>query len=320
MKNSKKKIIFYAIIILTLAYAVAYRFGNFKYKELTDIDDFYEQVLELNMDFHKHAYFIMDFDPELIDYFTMQNNAIEEDPYRGSNLYGYTYTYKVKDGKYYVDMEFRYYLNQIKYVLADMRINLICKEIEDLSDYEKVKAIHDYVVRYCEYSYAGNGAYNTLYQGFAVCNGYALTFFRVMEKSGVPVTFEAGGNHAWNKVYLDGYWYNIDLTWDDTGKKSVSYDYFLKCDADWEGHEHGGADAPESMAVVGKTAEEYYKMFPPYQIYTYILIFVVCAGLVVGFAVISYKRAQKKRLKKLARQNEEYEKFLNSRYDDEEWN
>lgn len=316
----KKQVVKYVFLFIFLAAAVlfcSYRFGKWKYKETYSMDSLYRQITEDNMDFKKHGYYVMDFDPSGLDYFTIEGNAVEADPYKGCNLYGYEYTYKIKDGRYYVDIEYSYYLNKIKYFLADMRISLICKKIEALSDYEKVKAVHDYIVRYCEYSVAGSGAYNTLYQGFSACNGYALSFFRIMEKSGIPVTFEVGDNHAWNKVFLDGYWYNIDLTWADLGGKEVSYKYFLKSDADWEGHEHGGADAPASYEITGKSAEEYYKMFPPYQIYYYVCI--VAFLIIVSALVLTiwYKSNKRKAAKKRAKRDAEYEAFLNSRYDDD---
>ncbi len=312
MKHTIKYILLFLLAAGSIFFC-SYKFGKWKYKEAYSLEDLYKQMTEDNMDFKKHAYYVMDFEPSGIDYYVVSDNAVAVNPYKGCNLFGIEYVYDIKDGRYYLDVDYSYYLNKMKYFLADMRISMICKKIENLSDYEKVKAVHDYIVRYCEYSYAGSGAYNTLYQGRSACNGYALSFFRIMEKSGIPVTFEVGDNHAWNKVYLDGYWYNIDLTWDDLGGKTVSYEYFLKCDADWKGHEHGGSDAPASYEIKGKSAEEYYKMFPAYQIYYYICIFVVIVLVIVVFSSVSYVHGKKKRARKLARQNEEYEAYLNKK-------
>ena len=39
------------------------------------------------------------------------------------------------------------------------------------------------------------------------------------------------GNHAWNRVWIDGGWLYIDCTWDDpvteNGEDRLSYKYFL---------------------------------------------------------------------------------------------
>ena len=37
-----------------------------------------------------------------------------------------------------------------------------------------------------------------------------------------------GVEHQWNKIMLDGKWYNIDVCWNDTGMNL--YKYFLKGD------------------------------------------------------------------------------------------
>ena len=49
----------------------------------------------------------------------------------------------------------------------------------------------------------------------------------------VEIGIGNGGGHAWNKVKVDGSWYNIDLTWDDpvSSRPILSYDYFLVSDA-----------------------------------------------------------------------------------------
>ena len=56
----------------------------------------------------------------------------------------------------------------------------------------------------------------------------------------------AAGNmrHSWNKVKVDGVWYNVDVTLDDPGRGSPKYTYFLisdsqlakdhKWDVDWD--------------------------------------------------------------------------------------
>ena len=41
-------------------------------------------------------------------------------------------------------------------------------------------------------------------------------------------------NHGWNKVKVDGNWYNLDVTWDDPvpdKKGHISYGYFLVSDS-----------------------------------------------------------------------------------------
>ncbi len=58
---------------------------------------------------------------------------------------------------------------------------------------------------------------------YAVCDGYVFGFEYLMQQAGIQaigITGQGGttediGNHSWNMAYLDGKWYEIDLTMDD---------------------------------------------------------------------------------------------------------
>ena len=65
--------------------------------------------------------------------------------------------------------------------------------------------------------------------GKIVCDGYAQIFQYLMHRADVPCVTVFGStvskrqadnfatDHAWNKVFLDGKWLNMDLCWADTG-------------------------------------------------------------------------------------------------------
>lgn len=104
--------------------------------------------------------------------------------------------------------------------------NLIPRIISsNMTDYEKELAIHDYIVCNCEYGYEDYSndyayrAYGALIQGKAVCNGYAEAMALLLNCVGIEneiMTGWANGElHAWNRVKLDGKWYQVDSTWDD---------------------------------------------------------------------------------------------------------
>ncbi len=133
--------------------------------------------------------------------------------------------------------------------LAQAIINKIITK--NMSDFDKAKAIHDYMVMNIDYDYANyladtipNDSYNVigaLKNKYAVCAGYAKAFKLLCEQSGLECTYvtgTAGGPHAWNQVKIDGKWYNVDVTWDDpvsTDKqfndhKYNRYSYFLISD------------------------------------------------------------------------------------------
>lgn len=124
----------------------------------------------------------------------------------------------------------------------------------EMSDYDKVKAVHDYIVLNCEYdyenyvndtipqdSYSPRGA---LINKKAVCEGYAAAFKAFMDELSIPCKLVSGKassngdftgrvNHAWNRVEVGRVWYQIDVTWDDPvpdQKGKVRYKYFLLSD------------------------------------------------------------------------------------------
>ncbi len=112
------------------------------------------------------------------------------------------------------------------------------------SDFEKLCYIHDTIVADCEYSYEGenvHGAYGALVDRKAVCEGYAKAFALICDMADIPCLYVSGNadngegseGHAWNKVKLDGKWYNVDCTWDDPlgndGSK-IEHEYLLLSD------------------------------------------------------------------------------------------
>ena len=67
-------------------------------------------------------------------------------------------------------------------------------------------------------------AYGALVNHKAVCSGYAKAFDLMAKMCGLSATVVTGeainsasqnGAHAWNQIYLDGEWYNVDVTFED---------------------------------------------------------------------------------------------------------
>ncbi len=104
-----------------------------------------------------------------------------------------------------------------------------------MSEYELVKAIHDYVGDHTEYKLQGarsHTAAGCLIDGTAVCDGYADAVDLMCYLAGIDCIriigwSSEGVTHAWNKVKVDGQWYNMDATWDD---QKTSTQYFLISD------------------------------------------------------------------------------------------
>ena len=137
---------------------------------------------------------------------------------------------------------------------------------ESTDDYEKVRAIYDYVYQNVCYDkvhqnkdnqHLKTTAYAALHYGTAVCQGYSVLMYRLLKESGVDArvitgtgTFEGQDElHAWNLVKIDGRYYNLDVTWDKALESDI---YFLK----------GDADFPDHVRDEKYTSEEFCREYP----------------------------------------------------------
>ncbi|SDB42726.1 Transglutaminase-like superfamily protein [Ruminococcaceae bacterium FB2012] len=104
-------------------------------------------------------------------------------------------------------------------------VSKVAAETEGYSDFDRVLYFHDYIIAGCDYSEASDSAwsaYGCLIDGKAVCEGYSKALIALCEETGM-LCLPVGGStdregqelHMWNKVMMDGEWYNMDLTWDD---------------------------------------------------------------------------------------------------------
>lgn len=118
-------------------------------------------------------------------------------------------------------------------------VQAIADGIDDnLSVYEKEKAVHDYLVKSCTYKSGVSdttdgwqyfSAYGALINGEAVCEGYAKAFEVLLSMVGIESHTIRGQSHdvghMWNVVKLNNQWYHVDVTWDDSDDKA-GYEYF----------------------------------------------------------------------------------------------
>ncbi len=109
-----------------------------------------------------------------------------------------------------------------------------------MDDHQKVRAIHDYVVATVAYdtSYQEYSAYAALANGKAVCQGYALLTYKMLNNAGVESRIISGTawgeNHAWNLVRVGENWYHLDTTWNSPVPNvpgRVLYTYYNRTDA-----------------------------------------------------------------------------------------
>ncbi len=130
-----------------------------------------------------------------------------------------------------------------------------------MSDLDKIRTVHDYLVKNTTYDYSyysrsdsHDHLKNILVNHVGVCQGYSVAFYVFMKELGINCTLMLGDadngsgsvGHAWNAVEIDGLWYFVDVTWDDpfingttayTDGYNLSYEYLL-CTFDQIGVSH----------------------------------------------------------------------------------
>ena len=145
---------------------------------------------------------------------------------------------------------------------------LLQLDLENKTDYEKICDIYDYICDNVKYDYDNleddnyklkYTAYAALLDKKAVCQGYAVLFYRMSLESGVDARLipgtANGGSHGWNIVELDHKYYNLDSTW-DAGKSEP--EYFLKCNENFSDHvRHSDYDSEEFNAAYPMSEKDY---------------------------------------------------------------
>lgn len=148
-------------------------------------------------------------------------------------------------------------------------VNQISEQTKENTDAIKARKIHDWLVSVVEYDSLETSKnrfhiYGTLYEGKAVCEGYARTFKYLMEQVGVPCILVTGTAtnsqgqteaHAWNYIQINSQWYAVDVTWDDpvivgggTPSPDTKYRYFLKgSETFFKDHKENGEISKNSM-------------------------------------------------------------------------
>ena len=110
-----------------------------------------------------------------------------------------------------------------------------------LSLRDNIRAVHDYIINHARYdssrsdfqdsTYHSDIAYGPLFEGYAICGGYTDLMELFLERMGIKSFKVSSDEHVWNALYLDGYLYHLDLTWDDPvatdGKDYLEDNYFL---------------------------------------------------------------------------------------------
>ena len=150
-----------------------------------------------------------------------------KDPARYQKHHHFTYPPLIADNEYYTYMVT--WVNKMNEILAEYIT-------DDMSEKEKVKALHDYLILNTTYDDLNGDSrvhmpYTVFIERKGVCDAYAEAFKILMNAAGLECIVVPGSamgeGHVWNQVKVDGLWYHIDVTWDDPDYGDlILYDYF----------------------------------------------------------------------------------------------
>ncbi|MDD3253217.1 MAG: transglutaminase domain-containing protein [Lachnospiraceae bacterium] len=176
----------------------------------------------------------------------------------------YKYSYFPNSNVIQMKPEYLFDKNKIREHQKAMkaRVEKLTREIREKSDWEKELYIHDFICENVTYDKLkkqySHEILGPLGQGVGVCEGIAKAVKVLCDALELPCIVVVSENnlekgmkyrHAWNVVKVQGKWYHMDATFDNTlGKEETRYDYFnLPEKAIFRDHEPLICRAPECL-------------------------------------------------------------------------
>ncbi|MBR1591566.1 MAG: hypothetical protein IJ666_00935 [Ruminococcus sp.] len=268
----KSLIIFSMLFFLVLTALISGRYGKRKYNVRRDLSVYFsnsDAVIQsvrnslrkrswrIVINYYSHGDNMEDIPAlvrDIMDFAIDETESPEEGDYINYNYGGYELKYSFKqetDRNYYtISVYPDYYTTKEQEIRVTEKIDEIISGFDkNLTDYEKVRAVYDYIKNRVQFDgihknnpnhHIKSTSFGALIYGQAVCQGYAVLMYRMLRETGINSRVITGmaddGErefHAWNIACIDGVYYNIDITWDD---QNGNEEYFLKSDEDFPMH------------------------------------------------------------------------------------
>lgn len=162
--------------------------------------------------------------------------------------------YVYKPGGYVTEFEPQYSMDINEYTVALEYVRSEAKTVlagvnPKWGELEKALYLHDYIIAWYEYDtdLKIDDIYRFLKTKKGVCESYQLYYMYLLNQLGIENDYVASTEmrHVWNRVKIDGEWYNVDLTWDDPSNNhiaEINHKYFLLSDAAMSDHTGGDGD------------------------------------------------------------------------------
>ena len=103
-----------------------------------------------------------------------------------------------------------------------------CNAETDRSDYAKALWLHDWLLNKLDYdkSLKWSSAESALTRGLGTCQSYESAYSKLLTAAGTEnaETRDTYDGHTWNAFKIDGEWYQVDCTWDDSKDDWYNFD------------------------------------------------------------------------------------------------
>lgn len=126
--------------------------------------------------------------------------------------------------------EDRAFVTDKMFARVDSWVREINQEATPLAKEKKAHDITCVNTTYDDKSELNQSAYSLIMNGRTVCAGYTKTFSMLANAAGIDTIGINGSNHGWNMSCIDGVWYDVDVTWDDSVDSYIGYYYFNRSD------------------------------------------------------------------------------------------
>jgi len=218
----------------------------------------------------------------LTDVDALLSNVINDNPdlfyvsstYRTTNRIGSSYVYEIIP---YYSMS-KSDIEEAKKVFYSGVDKALSQVDSSMNDLQKALTIHDYICDIAAYpedvenndDEKYHSAYGLFLDGNAVCAGYTLSYSYLMHELGIECEYVTSSpmQHAWNKVKINGNWYNLDITYDNLDYNaglntygSMYHCFFMKSDSYFSsslGLCHYGGKTYDSCSASSTDMDDYF--------------------------------------------------------------
>ena len=146
----------------------------------------------------------------------------------------YNFRYFVMDkgaGVYYLRLNVYIQVSDPNYPSVSDIVSQTVSQSEEQTDgteYAKAVWLHDWLIDQMKYdsSLKWSSAESALTRGLGTCQSYESAYSSLLTKAGIEnaETRDTADGHTWNAVKLDGEWYQVDATWDDSDNNWYGFD------------------------------------------------------------------------------------------------